>query len=251
MFKSKSLVAVLAASVLASASAFAVDLSTTITNGTTNTVTAINQSVTGSIDGMSFEYKQNRGAALGGVNGGGCGGKECRTGNDSLTVGVDVTATKTNTTLDQLTTGSRNTNLTNCDVSVSVGGLTNSQGTRLANTTINTTQVNDNVTTSVTGTVDVSTVTDWQHGKFAGNDVGVDINGYSFRTYGDSIDVMKLADALTSGDLVVSVSGQDLNTDDMAGINVSWSVEDIKINDTNSTTTTGTSTTTTIYESLN
>ncbi|ANO57550.1 hypothetical protein [Vibrio phage vB_VhaS-a] len=251
MVKKRKLLAALAATVLASTSAFAVDFSTSITQGVTNSVTAVNQHVTGDINGTSLEYKTHRSDALGGVNGGNCGGKECRTGNDSLTIGVSVTATKTATVLDQLTTGSRNTNLTNCDVSVSVGGLSNSQGTRLANTTVNTTQVNDNVTTSVTGTVDVSALTDGQHGKFAGNDVGVDINGYSFRTDGDAIDVMKLADALTSGDLVVSVSGQDLNTDDMTGINVSWSVEDIKINDTSSTTTTGTTTTTTIYESLN
>lgn len=254
--KFKALGALLAFS-LASVSTYAVDLSTTVTNGHTNAVTSIDQHVSGSINSTSFEHHQNRGGAVLDANNS-CTGVTCGTGNDALNVGLTVTATASNTVLDQLTTGSRTQDLVNCDVSVSVGGLTNSQGTRTATVNLDTMQQNNNHTTSVTGTVDLATITDqnytggsWGNSKL-GNDVSVSIGGVNVSTEGDSVDVAALADALTNPDgFNVLVSGQDLNSADMNGLSVSWSTEALTIEDLSTTTTTGTTTSSTIYESLN
>jgi hypothetical protein len=255
MKTSKTLLAI--AAVLASTSAFAVDMSTSITTGTTHSVRDVNTQVSGEIISNSFEYKQNRGAALGDVNGNGCTGAACGgIGNDSLSVGIEITASTSTTLLDQLTTGQVSTATENCDVTVAIGGIQNSQGTRIATTSGETVTQANNITTTISGTVSVNTLTEENYlgGGWSkpGNDVDLVVGGHKVNTEGDSVNVAALHDILTNADgFTVSVGGQDLAHSDMNAFDVSWSTEVVTIEDMSKTTTTTDSVTTTIYENLN
>ncbi|CAH0448104.1 hypothetical protein SM033_00280 [Vibrio phage vB_VpaM_sm033] len=243
------------AAVLASTSAFAVDFSTTHTTGTTTTSVDINQQVTGKVNGLEFNYSQNRGAAAGGVNGNNCVGAVCDgTGNDTLSVGISIDATQTITKLDQLTTGLSVTTAENCDVTVAIGGISNSQGVRTSHTIGETETVNNNKTWITSGSIEVVTQTDagytgghWSPSKL-GNDFTVSIGGQTVSSEGDAVNVMALSTALL-GDLTqVTVGGQDLAHADTNAMSVKIESSKIKVIDTSVSTTETESSSTTWYE---
>lgn len=257
IMKTIKLVSVIA-SVLFASSAAAVDLSTTITNGTTNSVRDVNQTVTGSTYGMEFEYSQNRGGALDGVNGNNCQGATCGTGNDALNVGLKISATERIGTIDQLTTGAASTVTENCDVSVAIGGLSNSQGTRTATSTSTLETANNNLTQINSGTIEVSTQTDkpytggWGNSSKPGNDISINIGGHTVSSEGDNVAVMDLAKTLVTSDLTqVTIGGQDLNSADMNQLNVSVNTEALQVKDLSKTTVNSTTVSTTVFENLN
>jgi hypothetical protein len=239
-----------------SINAYALDLSTTVTQGTTTTVQNVNSALTGQTTETSFEYLQNRDQTV--VNAGGqCPPGACN-GNDSLTVSMSMEAVLRQSTLQQNTTGQNTSIATDCDVSVAVGGLTNSQGYTNTARTTNLATTNDNVTDIYSGKIEVSTVTDKPYtggGSKLGNDFTVNLGGLSQSSEGNSVDTVAWTHALINNrdDLnrMVTVTGQDLNSADMNGLNVKLNAQTLRLIDTGTSVTTGTTTSVTTYEKLN
>lgn len=245
----KTLTAIVIASMV-SVSALAVDLSTTIGNSTSNTIQNVNQSVSGTTVEQSFNYSQNRDITP--VVPNACTGQAC--GNDSLTVGITVEAILRTTNLDQLTTGVVNSTAENCDVTVNIGGLSNSQGFR--NVTSNSTQstVNNN-TIKIEGVkIDASTTTDMPYtghngGSKLGNDFTLNIGDLVINSEGNSVNVASAYTAVLGADLSdISISGQDLNNADMNAFELKVTTQDLLVLDTGTSTTTSTSTSSTTYQ---
>lgn len=246
----KTIVAV--AAIVLSAGASAVNLSTTIGNTNTTSITAVNTSVTGTTSSTTVDYSQNRGTVGPDVNGNACGvGKIC-SGNDTLNVGIDINVTQRDSIIDQITTGVNMAETVSCDVTVSIGSLSNSQGTNTRTFDNETVTHNNNVTQITSANVSVSTQTDEGYlsggNSKPGNDFTLNIGNQHISSEGDSINVVDLANVMLSDDFTVSVSGQDLNHADTNALSVTWGTEDLQVIDTGVTTNTSVGTTTTYYE---
>ncbi|UKZ10860.1 hypothetical protein CZP2022_137 [Vibrio phage C-ZP2022] len=230
------------ASVLFAASAGAVDLSTTHTTGTTTTTVNVDQHVTGTTNGLEFNYSQNRGGAMDGVNNQ-CGDIACQgTGNDTLNVGVSLDVTQRIGRIDQLTTGVTTTRIENCDVTVAIGGLSNSQGYRMGSTHGETTTQNHNTVDIKTVKIDIATQTDLGYtgsngSSKPGNDFTANINGIDVNSEGTSLPVMILADRMLDNPNAITINGQDLNKADVNGMSIKVDVSDLNVYDQGRSTT--------------
>lgn len=239
-------------SVLASTSAFAVDLSTTIGNTVTNSTTTVNQHVTGQTNGFEVNYSQNRGGVVDAANP--CTGGACD-GNDMLSVGVSVDVTKRIGSIDQLTTGINTSTAANCDVTVSIGGLSNSQGVRTVDTLSSLETQNNNTVTIQTASIEVTTQTDagytgghWNPSK-PGNDFTVNVGDMTINSEGNSLNLIELGNTMLTTDLgTVTVSGQDFAHADTNAMSIKIDTSDLDVIDTGVTVTETTGTTTTHYE---
>ncbi|BAV81174.1 hypothetical protein [Vibrio phage VCPH] len=241
------LIAALAATLSFGASA--VNLSTTITDTTTTSTATVNQKVTGTIEGLEVNYSQNRSFAEVGC------GAECN-GNDTNSVGISIDVTKTVTDLDQHTTGVRTSTAEACDVTISIGGLSNSQGsvvTTFDGTSLNT--ANNNVTTITTASVDAVTQTDSNYtgGHFnpskVGNDFDLNIGNITVNSEGNHVDLVSVGNALLNADASsITMTGQDLKHADTNAISLNIEFGELKVVDTTSTNVTTTGTTTETYE---
>lgn len=240
------------ASVL-SFSAAAVDFSTTVGNTTTSSMTDVNQHITGTVVETNFEYSQNRGAAGQNANGNACTPGLCDgNGNDTLSVGVDITATIKTTQLDQLTTGLNTTVAEACDVTVSIGGASNSQGVRSTVVDNQTQTVNNNLTTIKSGSISVSTQTDVGYtaggSSKPGNDFNILIGGQNVGSEGNMVNPQALVTALVTDASAFTITGQDLNAADTNALSVTWTMQDLNVVDTSVTDTTTQGTMVTVYE---
>lgn len=242
------------ASVLFAASASAVDFSTTYTQSTTNAVTDVNQKISGYQNGIEVNYSQNRGPAAGGVNGNGCIGAVCDgTGNDTLSVGITIEAVKTTTKIDQLTTGFNATTTEACDVTVSIGGISNSQGVREAASVSERVTQNNNLTIIDSAKVEVVTQTDVGYlnngASKPGNDFNLVFNGTSTNSEGAGLPLMHVGEVLLNTDASeIRITGQDLAIADTNAISVTFEEGRIKVVDTSVTTVETESKSTTWYE---
>lgn len=241
------LIAALAATLSFGASA--VNLSTTITDTTTTSTATVDQKVTGTIEGLEINYSQNRSFAEAGC------GATCE-GNDTTSVGISIDVTQTVTELDQHTTGVRTSTAEACDVTISIGGLSSSQGsvvTKFDGTNLNT--ANNNVTTITTASVDAVTQTDSNYtgGNFnpskVGNDFDLNIGNVTVNSEVNHVDLVSVGNALLNADASsITMTGQDLKAADTNSISLNTKFGELQVVDTTNTNVTTVGTTTETYE---
>lgn len=239
-----------------SASATAVTLESSITHGSTIAHTEVNK--VAEINGATYElkYTQDRGVfdhtqdPNTGANTGGVPVEP----NYVVSARIDTKLTETD--LTQTVSGVNSTYTFTDSTAMRAGDLYSASGNRITDVVLATKAVNDGVTTVSTGFVEVNTSTQEPYlgggTSKPGNDVDVAVNGFTFNTEGETINVADaftaINQSLTIDDVVIT--GQDLNSADRNGLSVNVGYQDTLITDASITDTTGTTRTVSVFNTI-
>lgn len=241
--------AVMLSAVLMSTTANAVDISHSTTTSTSNSVTDYNKVVTGNVLETEFKYSVDR-DSFGGQS---CKGVHCQGNVDNNTVGVTIDVLKKETVMVQTMSGVINAETLDCSTTVSINGMSATEGVRTGTTSSKILTDNNNVTKVTGGTIEVATSTNEKYtgDRRLGNDFGLDVNGIQLGSNIDSIDVQGAVTALTDGSQwEYTITGQDLNAADENGLSVKLVQQDLNIEDLSQVVQESVTTTTTVYSSL-
>lgn len=227
----------------------AVDISHSTSTNTSQSVTDYNKVVTGNVVETEFNYSVDR-DSFGGQS---CKGVHCKGSVDNNTVGVTIDVLKKDTTMDQTMSGVINAETLDCSTTVSINGLSATEGVRTGTSSSNILTDNNNLTKVTGGTIEVATSTNESYtgDRRLGNDFGLEVNGVQLGSNIDSINVQDAVVALTGGaEWDYTITGQDLNAADENGLKVNLVQQDLNIEDLSKVTQESVTNTTTIYSSI-
>ena len=252
MFKKTLLIAALFIGLMSTVQA--ADLSHTQSWGTSQSVSNVNQTVTGNVNELTVKYANDRGDFAKPTTG--CGTACPGTGNvDNSVVSASLSVQQKLTKMDERTTGKIVTDDSYCDTSISGGIITATQGKRESHSVTDLATVKNNVTDISGYSVKVDTSTnkgDGYPGKGKGNDVNVDLdNGASFNTYGDfKVSLAKNADGSLKEVTGLKVGDWDPSQGTENGIGYTLTNTKLQVLDKGTSTEKGNSYSTTSYSSL-
>lgn len=254
-------VLVIAIAALVSTSAMAVNLSSSVTHGTTQSVTTVNKHV--DINGQSHALKYTQGrhsyeAPVVDINDGSNTGGVPVVDHHQVTVTLDVSRTLSDLTQD--ITGTVTNNVFTDSTSLSAGNLTVTEGNRISDVTQRVYSQMGGMQKTWSGNVEVvTTSTEDYTGQLPGggnsklgNDVMVHVGDYSFSTEGDAIDTSAAFDNMLTGLTTdtVTITGQDLGADPQASFSLDFGNQREVLTDNSLTETTGTTRTTTLFTEI-
>lgn len=247
--------AIILAALVFSTSAMAVNLSSSVTHGTTQSVTSVNKQV--DIDGNSHAIKYTQGRhsyeAPVDINAGSNTGGVPEVDHHQVSVTLDVSKTVSDFTQD--ISGTVANNVFVDSTSLTSGNLSVTKGNRISDVVQNVQAQMSGQSITNSGSVEVSTTSTKDYtggGSKLGNDVMVHVGNYAFSTEGSSIDTSAAFDNMLTGLTTnnVTISGQDLDHDPQASFSLDFGNQREVLTDNSVTHTTGTTRTTSLFTEI-